>query len=207
MILQTPGKSMCASSVINACIGECFCWRCIIHCYWWALIIWQHCIAHALHRKTLPKAVLKWIWHFQAFVQMLQHSPVKHRLRFAKYDQSAQCRSIRESSVSYAAAAVTVVWQTLVQRKQCMDLCPLDKHCTSMLQDLEMHLDCICSYCKFEGSTRHVGHCESIIHNCDNTHSSVISPLSLTVSEGTNLCMHIVIVITNKHRRQSLYRA
>ncbi|DBA99827.1 hypothetical protein WJX77_001024 [Trebouxia sp. C0004] len=42
-------------------------------------------------------------------LNMLQHTQVGHVIRFQKYDQSAQCQSIRESSVSYAAAVMTVV--------------------------------------------------------------------------------------------------
>ncbi len=42
-------------------------------------------------------------------LQMLQHTQVGHVIRFQKYDQSAQCQSIRESSVSYAAAVMTIV--------------------------------------------------------------------------------------------------
>ncbi len=42
-------------------------------------------------------------------LQMLQHNQVGHVIRFQKYDQSAQCQSIRESSVSYAAAVMTIV--------------------------------------------------------------------------------------------------
>lgn len=41
-------------------------------------------------------------------LNMLQHSQLKHSIRFQKYDQSAQCQSIRESSVSYAAAVMTI---------------------------------------------------------------------------------------------------
>lgn len=43
------------------------------------------------------------------FLHMLQHCSVQHHIRFQHYDQSAQCQSSRESSVSYAAATVVCV--------------------------------------------------------------------------------------------------
>lgn len=41
-------------------------------------------------------------------LNMIQHSCLQHKIRFEKYDQSTQCQSVRESSVSYAAAIVTI---------------------------------------------------------------------------------------------------
>lgn len=39
--------------------------------------------------------------------QALQHCRKRHNVKFTKYDQSSQCTSITDSSVSYAAAIVT----------------------------------------------------------------------------------------------------
>lgn len=41
-------------------------------------------------------------------MQMIQHSRLQHTVSFKKYDQSTKCQSVRESSVSYAAAIVTI---------------------------------------------------------------------------------------------------
>ncbi len=41
--------------------------------------------------------------------QMLKHSAMQHRVAFRQYDQSSQCTSFRDSSVSYAAAVVDAV--------------------------------------------------------------------------------------------------
>ncbi|GLC35644.1 hypothetical protein PLESTB_000000800 [Pleodorina starrii] len=43
------------------------------------------------------------------FLNMLQHSNLRHKIRFTKYDQSSKCTAQSHSSVSYAAAVVTVV--------------------------------------------------------------------------------------------------
>ena len=43
------------------------------------------------------------------FLQALTKSSVKHSIKFTQYDQSHQCMSMKDSSVSYASAAVTVV--------------------------------------------------------------------------------------------------
>ncbi|PNW86800.1 hypothetical protein CHLRE_02g096200v5 [Chlamydomonas reinhardtii] len=43
------------------------------------------------------------------FLNMLQHSSLRHRISFTKYDQSSKCTTPSHSSVSYAAAVVTVV--------------------------------------------------------------------------------------------------
>ncbi|EFJ40486.1 hypothetical protein VOLCADRAFT_99750 [Volvox carteri f. nagariensis] len=43
------------------------------------------------------------------FLNMLQHSKLRHKIKFTKYDQSSKCTSQSHSSVSYAAAIVTVV--------------------------------------------------------------------------------------------------
>ena len=42
-------------------------------------------------------------------LQMMRHTRLEHTISFKKYDQSSQCQSARESSVSYAAAIVTIV--------------------------------------------------------------------------------------------------
>ncbi|KAL3138237.1 hypothetical protein ABBQ32_006057 [Trebouxia sp. C0010 RCD-2024] len=41
-------------------------------------------------------------------LNMFQHSRLQHTISFKKYDQSSKCQSVRESSVSYAAAIVTI---------------------------------------------------------------------------------------------------
>ncbi|GLI67799.1 hypothetical protein VaNZ11_012087 [Volvox africanus] len=43
------------------------------------------------------------------FLNMLQHSKLQHKIQFTKYDQSSKCTSQSHSSVSYAAAVVTIV--------------------------------------------------------------------------------------------------
>lgn len=40
-------------------------------------------------------------------LQALRHSPTRHSIKFTRYDQSSQCNTISDSSVSYAAAVVT----------------------------------------------------------------------------------------------------
>ena len=42
-------------------------------------------------------------------LQMMKHTHLEHNISFKKYDQSSQCQSARDSSVSYAAAIVTIV--------------------------------------------------------------------------------------------------
>ncbi|KAG2426942.1 hypothetical protein HXX76_012727 [Chlamydomonas incerta] len=42
------------------------------------------------------------------FLNMLQHSKLRHRISFTQYDQSSKCTSPAHSSVSYASAVVTV---------------------------------------------------------------------------------------------------
>lgn len=41
-------------------------------------------------------------------LQMMKHTHHVHKISFKKYDQSSQCQNVRESSVSYAAAIVTI---------------------------------------------------------------------------------------------------
>ena len=41
-------------------------------------------------------------------MQMLRASRTQHSIRFKHYDQSSQCVTARDSSVSYAAAVVTL---------------------------------------------------------------------------------------------------
>ena len=45
------------------------------------------------------------------FMQAASASPLPHSIKFTKYDQSHQCRSQRDSSVSYASAVVTLAGQ------------------------------------------------------------------------------------------------
>lgn len=45
----------------------------------------------------------------QAMPQALQHCRTKHSVRFTGYDQSSKCLRPTDSSVSYAAAVVTIV--------------------------------------------------------------------------------------------------
>jgi hypothetical protein len=42
-------------------------------------------------------------------MQALQHSQLKHEVRFTRYDQSSKCMGPSDSSVSYASAVVTLV--------------------------------------------------------------------------------------------------
>lgn len=58
---------------------------------------------------------LKWVFLFVAnpiftfnllqFYQMLRNSSTKIKIKFLRYEQSSQCKSSRDSSVSYASAA------------------------------------------------------------------------------------------------------
>ncbi|PNH10686.1 Protein MEMO1 [Tetrabaena socialis] len=43
------------------------------------------------------------------FLNMLQHSQLRHEIRFTHYDQSSKCVAQNQSSVSYASAVVRVV--------------------------------------------------------------------------------------------------
>ena len=38
-------------------------------------------------------------------LQMIKHSSSKIKINFLKYEQSSQCQTMRDSSVSYASAA------------------------------------------------------------------------------------------------------
>ncbi|KAK6237015.1 hypothetical protein SCA6_012352 [Theobroma cacao] len=42
------------------------------------------------------------------FLHMLKHSSTKIKLKFLRYEQSSQCKTMRDSSVSYASAAAKV---------------------------------------------------------------------------------------------------
>lgn len=42
------------------------------------------------------------------FLQAMAKSSLRHAIKFTKYDQSHQCLTMRDSSVSYASAVVTV---------------------------------------------------------------------------------------------------
>ncbi|XP_073135194.1 uncharacterized protein [Henckelia pumila] len=42
------------------------------------------------------------------FLQMLKHSSTRMKIRFLRYEQSSQCKSMRDSSVSYASAIAKV---------------------------------------------------------------------------------------------------
>ena len=57
------------------------------------------------------------IFHFTMFrihhasnflLQMLKHCSTKVKIGFVRYEQSSQCKSMRDSSVSYASAAAKV---------------------------------------------------------------------------------------------------
>ena len=57
------------------------------------------------------------IFHFTMFLihrvsnflfQMLKHCSTKIKIGFVRYEQSSQCKSMRDSSVSYASAAAKV---------------------------------------------------------------------------------------------------
>ena len=39
---------------------------------------------------------------------MIKHSDAEHKVQFVHYEQSSQCKAMRDSSVSYAAAVVTL---------------------------------------------------------------------------------------------------
>ena len=49
--------------------------------------------------------------HLKCFicVQMMKHCASQMRIKFVQYEQSSQCKSMRDSSVSYASAVVTTV--------------------------------------------------------------------------------------------------
>lgn len=42
-------------------------------------------------------------------LQMLKHCATRMRIKFLQYEQSSQCKSMRDSSVSYASAVVTAL--------------------------------------------------------------------------------------------------
>lgn len=42
----------------------------------------------------------------KGIAQMLEATPLPHKIKFTKYDQSSQCKTRRDSSVSYASAVV-----------------------------------------------------------------------------------------------------
>ena len=50
-------------------------------------------------------------YHFfsQAAAALKKENGHVIKLKFIKYDQSSQCRSIKDSSVSYAAASLTIM--------------------------------------------------------------------------------------------------
>lgn len=49
------------------------------------------------------------------FFQMLRNCTTKIKIRFLRYEQSSQCRTMRDSSVSYASAAAKVdAWRCMV---------------------------------------------------------------------------------------------
>ena len=60
------------------------------------LSLWD--IIHSGHMNALTGAA----------VQMLRACRMQHSIRFKHYDQSSRCVTTRDSSVSYAAAVVTV---------------------------------------------------------------------------------------------------
>ena len=67
-------------------------------------------VVHASKAFARPLTMLwlLWISHRDTcWVQALQHTGTQHKIAFTKYDQSSQCTSVSDSSVSYAAAVIT----------------------------------------------------------------------------------------------------
>ena len=123
---------VCLLTAIHACAGQARSF------YSLPRAVWQHHLRQASHRSALECVLLPFIFSSivhcckemsmqllacckgklsvmsrlltsAGVLQMLQHTQVGHVIQFQKYDQSAQCQSIRESSVSYAAAVMTIV--------------------------------------------------------------------------------------------------
>lgn len=66
----------------------------------------SHALQHLLHCCLLqcPSPLVSGV-----LLQMMKHTHLEHTISFKKYDQSSQCQSTQDSSVSYAAAIVTIV--------------------------------------------------------------------------------------------------
>lgn len=70
-------------------------------------------LLQVVHAQKAPACSLTTLWLIwiadrdRSWVQALQHTGTQHKIAFTKYDQSSQCTSISDSSVSYAAAVVT----------------------------------------------------------------------------------------------------
>jgi MEMO1 family protein len=67
-------------------------------------------VVHPSKAFACPLFMLWLLWmsdEHKCWVQALQHTGTQHKIAFTKYDQSSQCTSISDSSVSYAAAVVT----------------------------------------------------------------------------------------------------
>lgn len=72
---------------------------------------WKHSKTYAYYLcSDLKMRFLFWITDdgLLMFHQMLKHSSTKIKIKFLRYEQSSQCKTMRDSSVSYASAAAKV---------------------------------------------------------------------------------------------------
>jgi predicted class III extradiol MEMO1 family dioxygenase len=53
--------------------------------------------------------MIEFFFKFYFLLQMLKHCATRMRIKFVQYEQSSQCKSLRDSSVSYASAVVTAL--------------------------------------------------------------------------------------------------
>lgn len=84
----------------------------------WESIKWLDQMGMDIIESGDPKAFASYLEQYRnticgrhpigVFLNMLQHSSLRHRIRFTHYDQSSKCTANSHSSVSYASAIVTV---------------------------------------------------------------------------------------------------
>jgi MEMO1 family protein len=65
----------------------------------------------------MPSVLLQPL-HFFCLLQMLKHCSTKIKIGFVRYEQSSQCKNMRDSSVSYASAAAKVAGASGEEDKQ-----------------------------------------------------------------------------------------
>ena len=104
---------MCAWLRLSAQSATCVC-VCVCVCVcgvWQAPAGWRRasCIARSPVALALPAGLCPARAVLCCAVQALKHChTLQHHIRFTKYDQSHRCLTLRDSSVSYASAIVTI---------------------------------------------------------------------------------------------------
>ena len=117
--LQQYGNTICGrhpiavllhvrlAAAVSAVCHVCVC----VWCVWQAPAGWRRasCIARSPVALALPAGLCPARAVLCCAVQALKHChTLQHHIRFTKYDQSHRCLTLRDSSVSYASAIVTI---------------------------------------------------------------------------------------------------